>query len=114
MAIDVKTERKDDVLSIWVGGRLDGSNSEEFEADVKGAIAAGDRAVVLDLADLAYVSSSGLRAILLTAKTLWDREAEFVICSVPRSVLEVLEISGFDKLITVQPDRHDALANLGL
>ena len=113
MAIDVKTERKDDVLSIWVGGRLDGSNAAEFEADVKGAIAAGDRALVMDLADLAYVSSAGLRAILLTAKTLWDQEAEFVICSVPGSVLEILQISGFDKLITIRPDRDEALANLG-
>jgi anti-sigma B factor antagonist len=114
VAIDVKTERRDAVLSMWVGGRLDGSNAEEFEADVKGAIAAGDRALVMDLADLAYVSSAGLRAILLTAKTLWDQEAEFVICSVPRSILEILEMSGFDKLLTIQPDRDEALAALGL
>ena len=111
--VDVKTERRDDVLSIWVGGRLEGSNSEEFEADVKAAILASDRALVMDLGDLAYVSSAGLRAILLTAKTLWDQEAEFVICSVPASVLEVLEISGFDKLITIRPDRDEALAELG-
>ena len=112
--VDVKTERRDDVLSIWVGGRLEGSNSEAFEADVKGAILASDRALVMDLANLAYVSSAGLRAILLTAKTLWDQEAEFVICAVPASVLEVLEISGFDTLITIRPDRDEALAELGL
>lgn len=112
--VDVKTERRDDVLSMWVGGRLDGSNAEAFEADVEAAILASDRALVMDLANLAYVSSAGLRAILLTAKTLWDQEAEFVICSVPGSVLEVLEISGFDKLITIQPDRDEALAELGL
>ena len=114
MVIDVKTERRDNVLSMWVSGRLDGSNSKEFEAAVKGAIAAGDRALVMDLADLAYVSSAGLRAILLTAETLWDQEAEFVICSVPGSVLEILEISGFDKLITIRPDRAEALAAIGL
>ena len=108
--IDMKTERDDDILSVWLGGRLEGTNSEEFQAAIESAMAASDRALIIDMKDLSYISSAGLRAVLFTAKTLWDREAHFGICSVPDTVLEVLQMSGFDNFLSIHGDREEALA----
>ena len=112
VVIDMKTERDDDVLSVWLGGRLEGTNSEEFQAAIESAMAASDRALIMDLKDLSYISSAGLRAILFTAKKLWDQEAHFGLCSVPETVLEVLRMSGFDNFLSIHDDREGALAEV--
>ncbi len=111
--IEVNVERQDGVLSAMVTGRIDGSNVMQFEESVKGAIEDGDRAVVLDMENLTYISSAGLRAILMTAKLLQNRNAKFMLCSLSKSIREVFEVSGFDKIINIQPDRTQALAAIG-
>ena len=79
--MDVTTERQDGVLSAQVGGRIDSANAVEFEEAIKTAIEESDRAVILDFEKLTYIGSAGLRAILLTAKTLENRNAKFALCS---------------------------------
>lgn len=80
--MEMTTERRAGVLSLGVRGRIDGDSVARFEQAVEAAIAAEDRAVVLDLGALDYLSSAGLRAILLIAKTLWKQDGYFALCSV--------------------------------
>ncbi len=108
--MELKTERKDGALVAWVNERIDGANVLEFEEAVRSAIEDDDRAVVMDFENLTYISSAGLRAVLLTAKTLWDRDAKFALCSVSPSIREIFEISGFDKIITIHATQEEALA----
>ena len=110
--MDVTTERQDGVLSAQVGGRIDSANADEFGEAIKTAIEESDRAVILDFEKLTYISSAGLRVILLTAKTLGNRNAKFALCSLSDPVREVFEISGFDKIIAIHPSRVEALASL--
>ena len=110
--MNVATERQDDVLSADVGGRIDGSNAVEFEAAIRAAIMESDRAVIMDFEKLSYISSAGLRVILLVAKFLQNRDTKLVLCSLSDPVREVFEISGFDKILPVLPTRADALAAL--
>ena len=111
--IEVKTERQNGVLSASVDGRIDGSNVVEFEETIRGAIDKDDRAVIMDFEKLSYISSAGLRAILLTGKTLGSQNAKLVLCSLPDPIREVFEISGFDRIFTIHPSRTEALAALG-
>ena len=108
----MKTERDADILSVWLHGRLEGSSSEELQDALESALTASDRALILDLKDLSYISSAGLRVILLTSKKLLDRDAHFGLCSVPETVLEVLRMSGFDNFLSIHDDREGALAAL--
>ena len=110
--MDVTTERQDGVLSAQVGGRIDGSNVAEFEEAIRTAIGESDRAVIMDFEKLVYISSAGLRAILLTAKSLGNRNAKFALCSLSDQIREVFEISGFDKVIAIYPSKAEALAFL--
>ena len=68
--MDVTTERQDGVLSAQVGARIDSANFAEFEEAIRTAIEESDRAVIMDFEKLTYISSAGLRAVLLTAKSL--------------------------------------------
>ena len=108
--MEMTTERRAGVLSLGVQGRIDGDSVADFEAAIEVAIEAEDRAVVLDLGALDYLSSAGLRAILLIARTLWKQDGYFALCSVAEPVREVFEISGFDKIIAIHPSPDPALA----
>ena len=74
------------------------------------AIDESDRAVIMDLERLVYIGSAGLRAVLMTAKSLWRRDVGFALCSPPDGVRAAFKTSGFDKIITIHPTRADALA----
>ena len=110
--MDVATERQNDVLSVLVSGRIDGSNAAAFEETIRTVIEDGDRAVIMDLEKLSYISSAGLRVLLMIAKNLSARDAKLVLCAMSDQIREVMEISGFDKIIPVHPSRAEALASL--
>ncbi len=109
--MDVTTERQDGVLSARVDGRIDGVNVVEFEEAIRTAIEESDHAMLMDFEKPSYISSAGLRAILLTAKSLWNRDAKFALCSLSGPVREVFEVSSFDKIIAIHPSRVEALAS---
>ena len=110
--MDMTTERENGVLAASVGGRIDGTNSAEFEQAMRTAVQEEDRAVIVDLERLSYISSAGLRAVLLTAKFLSNQGAKFALCSLTGPIKEVFEMSGFDKIIRIHGSRDDALAEV--
>ena len=107
----VETERVGDILIAKMGGRVDGANAREFQVALEAVIDPGERAVILDMEQLSYISSAGLRVILLTARALQDRNAKFAICSLSEAIREVFQISGFDKIISVHTSQAEALAS---
>ena len=108
----IETERNGGTLVAMTGERVDGMNARELQTDLEEAILESDRAVVLDLQRLVYISSAGLRVILLTAKGLQRRQAKLAVCSLSDLVREIFEISGFDKIIPVHETVPDALIAL--
>jgi anti-sigma B factor antagonist len=68
--------------------------------------------IVLDLADLEYVSSAGLRSVLGALKRAGATGGKLALAAPIPSVLEVFEISGFNTLLAVHPDRASAVAAL--
>ena len=69
----------------------------------------GARRIVVDLTDVEYVSSAGLRVLLVTAKQLRGMGGELRVCSLNDAVHEVFEISGFDRLLQVFASPADAI-----
>ncbi len=108
--MEVGVERQEGTLVAKAQGRIDGINASEFEQALRQAIAEDDKAVVLDLAELSYISSAGLRAILLIAKLLSQRGAKFGLCELSAPIREVFEISGFDKIVSIHQSRADAVS----
>ena len=111
--MELNVERQGDTLIANAAGRIDGVNASDFEQSLSGAIDDSDTAVVVDLAGLSYISSAGLRAVLLTAKSLSRRSAKFALCSPSKPIREVFEISGFDKIIDIHDTREAAVSAVG-
>ncbi|WP_428096408.1 STAS domain-containing protein [Candidatus Rariloculus sp.] len=109
----IETVRDGAVLSVKVQGRIDGSNANDFHGEVNAAVTEEDIAVIMDMEQLTYISSAGLRVVLMLAKALEQRQASFMICSLSGAIREVFEISGFDKVISVHDSPQQALAAIG-
>ena len=95
-----------------MAGRIDGVNAQEFQEnlDQKTESSSDSQAVVLDLEHLSYISSAGLRSILVIAKTLKNKQIKFSMCTLPDPILEIIQITGFDKIIDIHESRSVAVA----
>ena len=87
-------------LTLALNGRLDTTTAPELEAVIKDSIA-GITNLVMDFAELEYLSSAGLRVILSTQKTM-NKQGEMVIRNVNETINEVFEITGFIDILTIE------------
>ena len=110
--LNISTERQGGALIAVAEGRVDGANALEFHEALEAAINPDDTGMVLDFEGISYISSAGLRVVLLVAKTLQKQSAKMAVCSLSESIREIFEISGFDKIIPVHGSRSDALAGV--
>ena len=110
--MEINTEQKGGVLVALTVDRVDGSNAREFQEALQAVIKDTGNAFLLDMEQLTYISSAGLRVILLIARTLQGKNTKFAVCSLSDSVREVFEISGFDKIVDTHATQADAIAAL--
>lgn len=106
----INAERANGTVIAKADGRIDSSNSREFHSDLQTVVAESDTTLVLDFEDVSYISSAGMRVILLAAKNLQKSGMRFVLCSMNDSVREVFTISGFDKIISIHNSQAEALS----
>ena len=110
--MELRTERHDGVLIAHLSGRIDPPAAGGLESAITGVLRNGDRAVILDFEELAYIGNTGLRALRITARVLRDRGAALVVCSLQGIVAAVFSGSGADQLISVYPTRAAAFEAL--
>jgi len=107
--IEVLEEREGDVLILIPVGRIDSSNAPVFERMVKDHIDDGETKIVIDFTKLSFISSSGMRVLLIGAKNIKSNQGKLVLCSMRDSIREIFSISGFDTIIPVANDRIAAV-----
>ncbi len=66
--------------------------------------------MLIECADLSFISSAGLRVVLLTGKSPMGRNAGFALCALSEPIREVFRVSGFDSIVAIHPTREEALA----
>ncbi len=91
-------------------GRLDSANAPELEAALRALLAGGAKQMLFDLSELDYISSAGLRVVLLAGKGLRAAQGRLVLAGVGGMVREVFEMSGFLNLFPVVADARAGLA----
>ncbi len=109
MDIEVAEERNDDVLVLLPVGRLDSGNARSFESVVMDRIGSGELRLIVDFSRLDFISSSGMRVLLIAAKALKANEGKLVLCEMKNHIEEVFRISGFDRIIPIKESRALAL-----
>ncbi|MEG0329072.1 MAG: STAS domain-containing protein [Longicatena sp.] len=87
-------------LVITVSGRLDTTTAPDLEVELKSSLDNID-SLIMDFTDLDYISSAGLRVLLFAQKTM-NKQGKMVIRHVNDTILEVLQITGFIDILTVE------------
>ena len=100
-----------DISIISLTGSLDTNTSKEAEDQINKLIDEGSIKLLIDLTDLDYISSSGLRILLSTSKKLKSLRGEMRICGLNETVNEVFEISGFTMIFNVLKTLEEAKAS---
>jgi anti-anti-sigma factor len=94
-------EDKDGVACITIDGRLDADSAPQAEQAVKDLIRAGSHRLVFDFSRMDYISSAGLRVILMTVKELRAKEGKVVLCGLTPYVKEVFDVSNFASIVPI-------------
>lgn len=94
-----------------ISGRVDSSNAKEFDGELSNIIDGGATNLVLDCGGLRYISSAGLRALLIAIRKTNQAGGGLALCQLPENILEVLEVSGFVRLAKVFDTVEEAQAS---
>jgi anti-anti-sigma factor len=94
---------------LLVSGRMDAESAPQFEEKCRACIAEGLTGLVVDLGDLTYVSSMGLRSFISLTKTLQEKEGALRICRLRGLVKQVFEITGLLGMFRVYESVEAAL-----
>ena len=109
MEVGIRKEERTLVLSI--SGRMDAVTAPEFDDLVKKQLERGESHFILDLSDLEYISSAGLRSMLIHKKNLYVDEGVLVLCGLHDMVKEVFKVSGFNAIFTIFDSLEEAIKN---
>lgn len=93
-----------------LSGRIDASSAHSVNKLVREAMAEGARQIIVELRDVTFLSSSGLRALLLLARELRREGGDLVLCALQPQVAEVFHLTGFDQIFQLHHTREEAAA----
>ncbi len=110
MEFQVKKEANATVVMIT--GRMDAVTAPQYESSVNELITGGDTIIVVDFDGLDYISSAGLRGLLVTAKLLKAKGGQLRFANVKGTVREVFDISGFGSIFQMDDSVAESLAKL--
>lgn len=109
--MQIEVTEQDGVHVMALDGSLETTSSPEVEARLGELIQGGASKIAVDLAKVDFVSSAGLRVLLVAAKLQRRAGGKICVCGLNVIVQEVFDISGFSTIVAVQPDRETALAS---
>jgi anti-anti-sigma factor len=107
--MNITLSKEGEVNVLEVEGRLDTTNYGELEHHLSALTENGENLILLDLEKLEYVSSSGLRILLMFLKKLKAAEGRFILCSMSSDIKEIFEISGFINIFEIFDSKAEAL-----
>lgn len=105
-------EYVDNVPIINLSGRLDTLTAPALDAELASFLVESRPRILLDLADVTYISSAGLRSILHLVKHTSAHGGRLGVFAVAPHIMELIEISGFPSLLDLYPDRKGALDSM--
>ena len=94
-------EEKDGIICVRIAGRLDAESAAQAETTLKGLLKEGKSRLVFDLGEMDYISSAGLRIILMTVKELQRRKGKVVLSALTPYVREIFDVSNFSSIIPI-------------
>lgn len=111
--MDITNRLDGDIATFQLTGRIDAATAPGVENAVNTAVNGGAKRVILDMSGVAYVSSAGLRAILLAARKAASAQGGMAVFGLQASVAKVFTVSGFGKIVPIVASEAEARRKLG-
>ena len=108
----ISKRQVDGITVVTLDGRLDSSTSGQVMDELCGFVNAGAIRMILNLRNLTYISSAGLRSILVAAKLTKSLSGQMRMCEANDLISQVLENSGFSNLIKVDSQEEESVKAL--
>ena len=109
MRISIDWQRQDGILVAALDGRVDTTNALEFQKMMEAGISPEDKALIMDFEQVSYISSAGLRVVVIMAKKFKGPFRKFGICALSGPINKVFKMSGLDRAMTIRVTRNETM-----
>ena len=99
--MEVKFNKQDSTLTVTICGNIDTVTAPELDSKLQENLS-GIQELILDFAAVDYISSAGLRVILMTNQLMEDVDGKMTVKNVNEDVRDVFEMTGFDSLLNLE------------
>ncbi|MEI7897864.1 MAG: STAS domain-containing protein [bacterium] len=107
--MEIIEQLTDQCVVMEITGRLDTTNYIGLEKKMMELIDSGRDKILVECSGMDYISSSGLRILLMALKKITQMKGKFVLCGLQENIQEIFEISGFTSIFEIHSSREDAL-----
>jgi anti-anti-sigma factor len=111
--VEISVSKDQDAVIVSVEGRMDTLSSPGFQKQMEELLVQEPQRLVLDFARLEYVSSAGLRSILIIAKKVQNQGGKVICCALQPMVQKVFDVSGFTRVIPIFDSVNEAIGGIG-
>ena len=110
----VMTDTKEGETTLLdVAGRIDSVTADAFNKSLMGLLDGKPHSLVLDFANLKFLSSAGIRVLILAAKKARSTGIKLALCSLRSNINQIFVISGIVSIFSIHPDRAAAVSSVG-
>lgn len=109
--MDIVTQEYKRVAVVAVAGRVDSATAPDLESKLRELVDAGKSQIVLDLKDVEYMSSAGLRAMVSTLKSVKRVNGDLRLANPSTRVEEVLRLAGLTSIFSIHPTQEEAVGS---
>jgi anti-anti-sigma factor len=110
--MEIIQTKANEAIVLKLEGRLDTNTASSFEEKLMDLINTNENKIVVDFSHLDFISSSGLRVLLMAGKKLKTSNGKLGLCSLQDHIKEVFDVAGFTMLFSMFPDQEAALENI--
>ena len=102
----------EDIMIVEAYGRIDSTTAKEFGDRLVSLLQAGRGSLVVDLKNIAYISSAGFRALLIANRAAAGRQGKLALCGVIGEVKRLFDIGGFSNEFIICATQADGVGKL--
>jgi anti-sigma B factor antagonist len=111
MSLEITVSEMKNVRLLEVSGRVDSVSADDLKAALEDALKDGFSKLVVDLHDVEYMSSAGLRELVSALKQSHRQDGDLRLANPSDRVMEVLELAGLNTIFQVYPTRAEAIGS---
>lgn len=110
--MEIIEQRKDDILILELTGSIDPNTSPVLQKKVLDFIGSNEKKIILDFTNVEYISSAGLRVMLMAAKSMKKSGGQIILSSMKDFVKEVFDMSGFSTIFKIVNTTDEAVSEI--